>query len=45
MALRALASGRGSDEGKYNSPALVLSRSENAYFIGEKAAGTRILFC
>jgi hypothetical protein len=30
---------------KYDSPALVLSRKENAYFIGEKAAGIRILFC
>jgi hypothetical protein len=30
---------------KYDSPALILSRGEHGYFIGEKAAGIRILFC
>jgi hypothetical protein len=37
---------RGEVQGKeiYDHPALVLSHGENAYFIGEKAAGTRSLF-
>jgi hypothetical protein len=30
---------------KYACPPLVLSRGETAYFIGEKAAGIRSLFC
>jgi hypothetical protein len=36
--------GEAQGKGTYDHPALVLSHRENAYFIGEKAAGIRSLF-
>jgi hypothetical protein len=44
-ALHTVASGEVQGRGIDDRPVLVLSRGENSYFIGEKAAGIKILFC